>query len=62
MVTSLEEIRCELAAKDRQDQAREEATLRVPLGAMTIDTTDLTVDRVVELCLQEIGAKTAGAV
>jgi hypothetical protein len=34
----------------------------VPLGAMVIDTTDLTVDRVVELCLQEIGAKTAGAV
>jgi cytidylate kinase len=59
---SLEEMRCELAARDRQDQAREEAPLRVPLGAMIIDTSDLTVDRVVELCLQEIGAKTAGAV
>ena len=59
---SLEEIRCDLAARDRQDQARQEAPLRVPPGAMVIDTTDLTVDRVVELCLQEIGAKTAGAV
>jgi len=59
---SLEEIRCDLAARDRQDQAREEAPLRVPPGAMVIDTTELTVDRVVELCLQEIGAKTAGAV
>ncbi len=54
---SLEEIRGDLAARDRQDQAREEAPLRVPPGARVIDTTDLTVDRVVEICLQEIGAK-----
>ncbi len=59
---SLEEIRGDLAARDRQDQTREEAPLRVPPGALVIDTTDLTVDRVVELCLQEISAKTAGAV
>ncbi len=54
---SLEEIRGDLAARDRQDQDREEAPLRVPPGARVIDTTDLTVDRVVEICLQEIGAK-----
>ncbi|MGC2691820.1 MAG: (d)CMP kinase, partial [Desulfobaccales bacterium] len=59
---SLEEIRSDLAARDSQDQAREEAPLRVPPGATVIDTTDLTVDRVVELCLQKIGAHTAGAV
>jgi len=59
---SLEKIRGDLAARDRQDQDREEAPLRVPPGARVIDTTDLTVDRVVEICLQEIGAKTAGAV
>ena len=58
---SLEEIRGDLAARDSQDRAREEAPLRVPPGAMVIDTTDLTVDRVVELCLQKIGANTAGA-
>ncbi len=58
---SLEEIRGDLAARDRQDQSREEAPLRVPSGAMVIDTSDLTVDQVVELCLQKIGAKTAGA-
>ncbi|MGA7576795.1 MAG: (d)CMP kinase [Desulfobaccales bacterium] len=58
---SLEEIRSDLAARDSQDQAREEAPLRVPPGATVIDTTDLTVDRVVELCLQKIGAHTAGA-
>lgn len=59
---ALEEVRRDLAARDRQDQAREEAPLRVPPGATVINTTDLTVDHVVERCLQEIGTQTAGGV
>ena len=44
----------DLAARDRQDETRDEAPLTVPPGAMVIDTTDLTVDQVVARCLAEI--------
>jgi cytidylate kinase len=51
---SLEETRRELAARDRQDESRNEAPLRVPQGAKVIDTTELTVEQVVARCLQEM--------
>lgn len=51
---SLEEIMRDLAARDRQDETRDEAPLAVPPGAIVIDTTDLTVDEVVANCLAHI--------
>jgi cytidylate kinase len=51
---SLEEVIKDLAARDRQDENRAAAPLRVPTGAIVIDTTDMTVDKVVERCLNEI--------
>ena len=53
----LEEVRWDLAARDRQDENRAAAPLRVPLEAMVIDTTDMTVDEVVERCLNQIKTK-----
>jgi cytidylate kinase len=50
----LEEVMRDLAARDRQDENRAAAPLQVPPGAVVIDTTDLTVDEVVERCLAEI--------
>ncbi|MFI5331040.1 MAG: (d)CMP kinase [Desulfobaccales bacterium] len=51
---SLEEIMLEVAARDHQDETREAAPLTVPPGAIVIDTTDLTVEQVVERCLAVI--------
>jgi len=58
---SLEEVRRDLAARDLQDETRAAAPLTVPPGAVVIDTTDLTVEQVVEGCLRKIvGTKPAG--
>jgi len=54
---SLGEVMRDLAARDRQDETRAEAPLAVPPGAIVIDTTDLTVDQVVERCLAVIKEK-----
>ncbi len=51
---SLEEVMRDVAARDRQDETRDEAPLMVPPGAVVIDTTDLSVDEVVERCLAVI--------
>ena len=51
---SLEEVIKDLAARDRQDENRAAAPLRVPPGATVIDTSDMTVDEVVERCLGHI--------
>ncbi|HEY9074795.1 MAG TPA: (d)CMP kinase [Desulfobaccales bacterium] len=51
---SLAEVRRDLAARDRQDETRDEAPLRVPPGATVIDTTEMNVDQVVERCLARI--------
>ncbi len=51
---SLEEVMREVAARDRQDETRDEAPLRVPPGAVVVDTTDLSVEQVVERCLAVI--------
>ena len=51
---SLAAITSELAARDRQDETRELAPLRRPEGAIELDTSDLTVDQVVERLLAAI--------
>jgi cytidylate kinase len=51
---SLEKASRELAARDRRDETRAEAPLTVPAGALVIDTTLLTVEQVLERCLNEI--------
>lgn len=51
---SLEEVIRDVAARDRQDETRDEAPLTVPPGAIVIDTTALNVDQVVARCLAEI--------
>ena len=54
---ALSVIMKELAARDRRDETRAEAPLKVPEGAIIIDTTDLSIDQVVERCLDEIGER-----
>jgi len=51
---SLPAITSELAARDKQDETRELAPLRRPEGAIEIDTSDLTVDQVVERLIAAI--------
>ncbi|MCX5892880.1 MAG: (d)CMP kinase, partial [Deltaproteobacteria bacterium] len=51
---SLEEVRRDVAARDLQDETREAAPLTVPPGASVIDTTNLSVEQVVERCLKVI--------
>lgn len=51
---SLEEIMLDVADRDRQDATREAAPLKVPPGAIIIDTTNLNVDEVIERCLEVI--------
>ena len=50
----LEEVMQELATRDRQDETRTEAPLRVPPGAVVIDTTSLSIDEVVTACLARV--------
>src|SRR5262249_54561248 len=47
-------ITSELATRDRQDETRELAPLRRPPGAIEIDTSDLTLDQVVERLIAAI--------
>ena len=58
---SLEEVRRDLEARDRQDETRDEAPLAVPVGGVVIDTTDLDVEQVVNRCLAEIREKAGEA-
>jgi len=51
---ALAEITSELAARDRQHDTRELSPLRRPPGAIELDTSDLTVDQVVERLLVAI--------
>jgi CMP/dCMP kinase len=52
--TELAAIRADMAARDSQDKSRAEAPLAVPEGAISIDSSDLTVEEVVKRCLMEI--------
>jgi len=53
----LAQIMADLAARDRRDETRSEAPLTVPQGAIVIDTTDLSIDQVVNQCLDRIKGK-----
>ncbi|MBM4294948.1 MAG: (d)CMP kinase [Deltaproteobacteria bacterium] len=50
----LKEVMKELAARDRQDETRTEAPLRIPPGAVIIDTTALSINEVVTECLARV--------
>ncbi len=50
----LEKVMKDMAARDLQDVTREAAPLKIPAGAIVIDTTNLTVDQVVQRCLAVI--------
>lgn len=50
----LEIIMAELAERDRRDETRNEAPLRVPAQATVIDTTQLSIEEVIRQCLARI--------
>jgi CMP/dCMP kinase len=54
---NFEQVRMELAARDAQDANRAVAPLRKAPDAIEVDTTDLTVDEVVERMLQTVGER-----
>ncbi len=51
---SLAETMADIAARDRRDQTRDEAPLCVPEDACVIDTTDLSIESVLQQCLARI--------
>ena len=53
----LETIMADLANRDRRDETRSEAPLRVPEDAIVIDTTDLNIEEVVGHCLAKISGQ-----
>jgi len=57
VVVNLETVRSEIALRDRQDTTRALAPLRKAPDAVTVDTTDLDVERVVELMRKTIEAQ-----
>jgi cytidylate kinase len=52
----LEEVRSEIAGRDARDRSRELAPLVKPPDALEVDTTDLTIDEVVERMLDAVEA------
>lgn len=56
-VRPLEAVRAEVLARDAQDQTRDLAPLRKAADAIEVDTSNLTVDQVVERMLEEVGRK-----
>ncbi len=51
---TLQQVEEELKARDARDQSREHSPLCIPEGAQVIDTTDLTIDQVVETILASL--------
>lgn len=51
---SLNEVMADLASRDRRDETRADSPLSIPAGAVVIDTTDLSIDEVVQQCLAHI--------
>ena len=45
---NIDEITSEIEARDRRDRERETAPLAMAVGALYIDSSDLTIDQVVE--------------
>lgn len=54
MDVTLERVKSEMIARDEQDQKRAFAPLVVPAGAFVIDTTNMTLEEVLELILSRI--------
>ncbi len=54
IAVDLEKTMTELATRDRQDETRAASPLKVPQGAVRIDTTALTPEEVLARCLAEI--------
>jgi cytidylate kinase len=50
----LAEIMAEIAARDLRDSSRSDAPLRIPADAWVIDTTDLSINEVLQQCLARI--------
>ena len=58
---SLVNMMADIAARDLRDETRDEAPLRVPEDACVIDTTDLSIEAVLQQCLARIrGVDPAG--
>ena len=51
---SLVDTMADIAARDLRDETRDEAPLRVPQDACVIDTTDLSIEAVLQQCLARI--------
>jgi cytidylate kinase len=60
VAVDLQETMTELAARDRQDETRTASPLVAPKGAISLDTTGLTPEEVVNRCLTVIRGALAG--
>ena len=54
VATSLNEVREQQDRRDRQDTSRSESPLQVAPGSVVVDTTDLSLDEVVERLMAEV--------
>ena len=55
MEVSLEELQAEIEQRDRADMEREVAPLKVAEDAIVVDTSNMTIDEVVEHVMQRVG-------
>jgi len=54
VATSIDEVREQQNQRDRQDTSRSESPLQVAPGSVVVDTTDLSLDKVVERLMTEV--------
>jgi len=54
VATSIDEVREQQNRRDRQDASRSESPLQVAPGSVVVDTTDLSLDKVVERLMAEV--------
>jgi cytidylate kinase len=54
VATSIDEVREQQNRRDRQDTSRSESPLQVAPGSVVVDTTDLSLDKVVERLMAEV--------
>jgi len=52
----LEKVRAEMEARDRADATREDSPLRHDASYIVVDTSDMTIDEVVDALLRHVGA------
>ena len=58
--SSLPDVRAQIDARDRSDQSRAVAPLRVPEGAVELDTSHMTIDQVVDWLADRVTGRGAG--